>query len=266
MLYFIGTPIGNLEDMSPRAVKTLKEVDIIACEDTRHSLPLLNKFDIKKQLISYHKFNEKKQAEYIISELLKGKSVAVISDAGMPVVSDPGNVLTELLTENDIEYTVIPGPSAFICALVLSGLDASKFSFIGFIPEKKKDRNELLNDLKYRAETLVFYSAPHDVNRDLQDLYTVFGRRKVACVKEITKMHEKAYRFYLGDEYIENPKGEFVIVVEGSSEVEEKFDLTIEEHVNLYISRGMSKKDALKKVSEERGIPKNQLYKLTIND
>ena len=266
MLYFVGTPIGNLEDMTFRAIKTLKEVDLIACEDTRHSLPLLNKFEIKKPLIAYHKFNEKKQAEYIVSELKNGKNIAVITDAGMPVISDPGNALITALIENKLEYTVIPGPSAFVCALILSGLDASKFTFIGFLPEKKKERNELLKSLKSVKETLIFYSAPHDVNEYLSDLYSAFGSRKVACVKEITKLHESVYRFNLGESEIENAKGEFVIVVEGATEEVENFLLSEEEHVNLYISRGLSKKEAIKKVSEERGISKNSLYKYTTNN
>ncbi len=267
MLYFVATPIGNLDDMSYRAVETLKNVDLIACEDTRHSLTLLNKYDIKKPLVAYHKFNEKSKAEEIISELESGKNIAVISDAGMPVISDPGNVLSVLLRERNIDYTVIPGASACLSALILSGLNADRFTFIGFMPEKKKDRETLLKKYKNAEESLIFYSAPHDINDDLKDLYKAFGSRKVSAVKEITKIHETVYTFNLKNAYIEEPKGEFVIVVEGAKEVETgKQLLTEKEHIDLYLSRGYSKKDAIKKVAEERGVSKNSLYKYTIED
>ena len=267
MLYFIATPIGNLNDISLRAIETLKSVDIIACEDTRHSLKLLNAFDIKKPLVAYHKFNEKKQAETLIEELKSGKNIAIISDAGTPVISDPGNVLTKMLADENIEYTVIPGATAFVSALILSGLDASRFTFIGFLPEKTKDREALLKEYKNAKETLIFYSAPHDVNNDLKSLYNAFGDRKASAVKEITKMHETVYRFSLENAYIEEPKGEFVLLVEGASEVENFSNLlTEEEHIKLYISRGLSKKEAIKKVAEERGISKNSLYKYTIEN
>lgn len=267
MLYFIATPIGNLSDISLRALETLKSVDLIACEDTRHSLKLLSHFEIKKPLIAYHKFNEKKQAETLIEELKNGKNIAVISDAGTPVISDPGNVLTKMLCEEGIEYTVIPGATAFVSALILSGLDASRFTFIGFLPEKTKDRENLLKQYKNNSETLIFYSAPHDVNNDLKTLYSVLGDRQVALVKEITKMHETTYRFTLSNAKIEEPKGEFVIVVDGAKETANEFNsLTEKEHIDLYLSRGLSKKEAIKKVAEERGVSKNSLYKYTIED
>lgn len=267
MLYFIATPIGNLSDISFRAIETLKSVDLIACEDTRHSLKLLSHFEIKKPLVAYHKFNEKKQVETLIEELKKGKNIAVISDAGTPVISDPGNVLTKMLRDEGVEYTVIPGATAFVSALILSGLDASRFTFIGFLPEKTKDRENLLKQYKKNTETLIFYSAPHDVNNDLKTLYSVLGDREVACVKEITKMHERTYRFNLSSAYIEEPKGEFVILVEGATEIASEFStLSEKEHIDLYLSRGLSKKEAIKKVAEERGVSKNSLYKYTIED
>ncbi len=267
MLYFVGTPIGNMSDISKRALETLSSVDVICCEDTRHSLKLLNFYNIKKQLISFHKFNEAKEVEAIISLLNEGKNIAVISDAGMPIISDPGNILSKTLRERSIDYTVIPSGTAFVSALILSGLNAERFTFIGFLPEKKKDREKLLKERKNYTETLIFYSAPHDINKDLKDLCNVLGDRKVAVVKEITKIHESVYISTLNNANIEEPKGEYVIVVEGSKEIEEdKFSLlSIEEHINLYISRGMSKKDALKQVAKERGISKNELYKYTIN-
>lgn len=267
MLYFIATPIGNLKDITYRAVETLKEVDLIACEDTRHSLKLLDFYGIKKPLISYHKFNERERAEELIRELESGKNVAVISDAGSPVISDPGNVLTAILRERGIEYTVIPGATAFVPALILSGLDASSFTFIGFLPEKQKERDKILDRYISSKETLIFYSAPHDVNKDLKYLYQKLGNRRVSAVKEITKIHETTYSFSLENAYIEEPKGEFVIVVEGSlEEVQKSFNLTEKEHIELYIGRGMSKKEALKKVAEERGVSKNSLYKYTVEE
>lgn len=267
MLYFVATPIGNLGDISYRGIETLKSVDLIGCEDTRHSIHLLEYYDIKKPLFSYHKFNEKEVSEKIIQQLQEGKSIAIISDAGTPAISDPGNVLTKILMEKGIEYTVIPGASACISALVLSGLDTSRFTFIGFLPEKKGDRDKLIKEYKNVSSTLIFHSAPQDVNKDIKDLYNILGDRKCSVVKEITKIHETVYHINLKDGEIDNPKGEFVLVVEGNLGEEEKgFFLTEKEHIDLYISRGMSKKEAIKKVAEERGVSKNSLYKYTIND
>ncbi len=267
MLYFVATPIGNLDDMTIRGIEVLKSVDIIACEDTRHSLKLLNHFNIKKQLVAFHKFNEKKEVEVLIKELESGKNVAVISDAGMPVISDPGNELSKVLTERCIEFTVVPGASAGISALLLSGLDASRFTFIGFLPEKNKDRISLLNEYKNLSSTLIFYSAPHDINKDLKDIFSVLGDRKVSAVKEITKIHERVYHLSMENQEIEEPKGEFVIVVEGAKELSFDYEvMTEEEHINLYLKRGMSKKEAISKVAKERGVSKNSLYKYTIND
>ncbi len=268
MLYFVGTPIGNMADISFRAIETLQSVDIICCEDTRHSLKLLNHYNIKKQLISFHKFNEVKETESIINLLNEGKNIAIITDAGMPIISDPGNILSKTLRERGIDYTVIAGGTAFVSALILSGLGADRFTFIGFMPEKKKDRESLLKEHKLYKETLIFYSAPHDINKDLLDLYEVLGDRKVSVVKEISKIHESAYITTLKNAKIEDAKGEYVIIVEGCQEIEEdKFSLlTIEEHIALYVSRGMTKKDALKAVAKERGLSKNALYKYTIEN
>lgn len=265
MLYFISTPIGNLGDISYRAVKTLEEVDVILCEDTRHSIKLLDHYGIKKPLISYHKYNEKERLEEIYEMLVSGKNVAVISDAGTPVISDPGNVLTAFLRERGVEYTVIPGATAFAPALILSGLSADKFTFIGFLPEKTKDKDLLLKDFQDVKSTLIFYSAPHDINKDLLYLYEKLGDRKVAVVKEITKLHETTFIGTLKSLQIENPKGEFVIVVEGNLK-EKQFPLNELEHINLYISKGYSKKDAIKIVANERGVNKNSLYKYTIEN
>ena len=265
MLYFVSTPIGNLKDISYRAVETLKEVDVILCEDTRHSLKLLEHYGIKKPLISYHKYNEKERLEEIYDMITSGKNIAVISDAGTPVISDPGNVLTAFLREKAVDYTVIPGATAFAPALILSGLSAGNFTFIGFLPEKLKDKDALLKDYQEIKSTLIFYSAPHDVNKDIEYLYKKLGNRKVSVVKEITKMHETTYVGNLESLQIENPKGEFVIVVEGCTE-KKQFALSEKEHIELYLNKGLSKKEAIKKVAEERGVPKNSLYKYTIED
>lgn len=266
MLYFISTPIGNLKDISYRAVETLKEVDVILCEDTRHSLKLLDFYGIKKQLISYHKFNEKERIDEIISMLKNGKTVAVISDAGTPVISDPGNVLSKALKEENLEFTTIPGATAFVPALILSGLDAKRFTFIGFLPEKAKDKELLLKPFLNAKETLIFYSAPHDVNKDLRSLFEFLGDREVSAVKEITKIHETVYKGSLSSIEIDNPKGEFVIIVAGAKESKQEFLLSEKEHIDLYLSRGYSKKDAIKEVAKERGVNKNALYKYTIED
>ena len=264
MLYFVGTPIGNLKDISLRALEVLKSVDEIACEDTRHSLGLLNAYQIKKPLFAYHKFNEKEAGEKIVEKLKSGKDIAVISDAGMPAISDPGNVLVTLLIENNLEFTVVPGACAFVSALVLSGLDSSKFCFLGFLPEKTSQRKEFLQKYANLDMTLIFYSAPHDIKKDIQSIYSVFGSRRAVAVKEITKMFEKAERFSLEQGLTQEPKGEYVLLVEGASNQNENLSLSEKEHIELYLSQGMDKKEALKKVAKERGVSKSSLYKHTI--
>ncbi|MBQ3046695.1 MAG: 16S rRNA (cytidine(1402)-2'-O)-methyltransferase [Clostridia bacterium] len=265
MLYFVATPIGNLKDISLRALEVLKSVDEIACEDTRHSLGLLNAYEIKKPLFAYHKFNEKEISEKIIDKLKSGKSIAVITDAGMPIVSDPGSVLVDKLIENDLEFTVIPGACAFVSALVLAGLDSSKFCFLGFMPDKSSERKAFLEKYKDLDLTLIFYSAPHDVKKDLESIYSVFGDRKAVAVKEITKLHERAERFNLSEGLPTEPKGEYVILIEGGTKQNQNLNLTEKEHIELYIKQGMDKKDALKAVAKERGVSKSSLYKYTID-
>lgn len=265
MLYLVATPIGNLKDISYRAVETLSSVDEIWCEDTRHSLTLLSNYGIKKPLYAYHKFNEKEATEKIISKLESGKNIAVITDAGMPVISDPGNVLVKEVKEKRLDYTVIPGASAGITALVLSGLDASKFCFLGFLPEKNGERNGFLQKYKDLDATLIFYSAPHDVQKDAESLYQNFGERKCIAVKEITKLHESVIEFNLKDGFDGDVKGEYVLLVEGNKNLNPYLDLTEEEHINKYLLLGMDKKEALKKVAKERGVSKSSLYKYTID-
>ena len=264
MLYFVGTPIGNLKDMSFRAIEVLKEVDEIACEDTRHSLVLLNHYDIKKPLFSCHKFNEKESGEKIIEKLKAGKNIALITDAGMPVISDPGNILAQMLIDNGLEFTVVPGACAFVSALILSGLDSSRFCFLGFMPQKSGERREFLEKYKNLDLTLLFYSAPHDVKKDIESIYSVFGDRVAVAVKEITKMHERAERFNLKDGLSSEPKGEYVLVVSGAENQSDLLNLTEKEHIEYYINQGLDKKEALKKVAKERGVSKSTLYKYTI--
>jgi 16S rRNA (cytidine1402-2'-O)-methyltransferase len=266
MLYFIATPIGNLKDMSYRAVEVLNTVDEIACEDTRHSLTLLNAYGIKKPLFSYHKFNEREVGEKIIEKLKSGINIAVISDAGTPSISDPGFVLTEMLVENGLDFTVIPGACAFVNALVLSGLDSSKFCFLGFMPEKNSDRKEFLERYKSLDMTLIFYSAPHNIKKDIESLYSVYGERTAVAVKEITKLHERVERFNLKDGLPSEPKGEFVLLVEKCNETNPLLALSEEEHIKRYLEQGLDKKDALKRVAKERGVSKSELYKYTVND
>lgn len=267
MLYFVATPIGNLKDISLRALETLQSVDIIACEDTRNSLKLLNHYDIHKKLIAYHKFNEKEQSDKIIELLNDGNNVAVISDAGMPIISDPGQTLIEKLKDNNLEYTIIPGANAGLCALILSGLDASRFTFVGFLPDDKKQRYALLNDIKNYKTTLVFYVAPHDVNKTIPILYKELGARKASLVGEITKLHEKCFSFELSENFEMENKGEYVLVVEGNTSIEENDfeNMSIKEHLLYYINLGEDKSFAIKKVAKLRGLNKNEVYQVAIN-
>ncbi len=267
MLYFVSTPVGNLKDISLRALEVLNSVDLIACEDTRTSLKLLNHYEIKKPLVSYHKFNEKSSGERLINDLRSGKNIALITDAGTPVISDPGNVLAKMLIDEGIEYTVIPGATAFVPALILSGLDASRFCFIGFLPEKKREVSELLAKYKHLDLTLIFYCAPHDIKKTVEILYENLGERQAVAVKEITKLHESCQRFNLKDGYPEeNPRGEFVIVVEGGTlEENPNLSLGIKEHIALYVSQGMSNMDAVKAVAKERKLPKSEVYKYSLD-
>ncbi len=267
MLYFVATPIGNLKDISYRAIEVLNSVDVIACEDTRNSLKLLNYYNIHKKLIAYHKYNEENSSEGIIALLNEGKDVAIISDAGMPVISDPGETIIKKLRENNIDYTVIPGANAGLCALILSGLDAGRFTFVGFLPDDKKMRENLLAEIKDYKTTLLFYVAPHDVISVCEKLYNVLGKRKAVLVNEITKMYEKTFNFNLGDEINFEPKGEYVLVVEGSKKIEvnDLKSLSIKDHLLYYINLGETKADAIKKVAKERGVNKNEVYQVAID-
>lgn len=262
MIYFCATPIGNIEDISLRAIETLKSVDIIACEDTRVSLKLLNKYDIKKKLISYHKFNEAQVSEEII-KLARENDIAIISDAGMPVISDPGEVLIKKLIEEEIEFTVVPGANAGLSALLLSGLDSEHFLFYGFLEQKASARKKELESLKDFPFTLIFYESPHRIKSMLEDLLDIFGDRQISVSREITKLFEETkrgkVREILASEIKE--KGEFVIVVD---KAEEKEEVNIQEILRDRINSGMKKSQAVKEVAKEYNISKNELYKMSL--
>ena len=261
MLYFVSTPIGNLDDISFRAINTLKSCDIIACEDTRHSKILLDHYEIKAKTIAYHKFNENNSADGIIALLNEGKNVAVISDAGMPVISDPGNILAKKLHENNIKYTIIPGANAGLSALVLSGFDATQFAFFGFLSEKNKELKNQLNDIKNFNGTKILYSSKYNLNKDLQSLYSALGEVKVAIVSEITKINEKVEFVTLPFTY-ENPKGEFVLVVKQKET--EAIEVTDEMLLNEMqeLLKENDKQTTFKILKEKYNLTKSYIYNL----
>lgn len=261
-VYFVATPIGNLGEITYRAVETLKSVDVIYCEDTRHSLQLLKAYDISKPLRAYHKFNERGSVDGIIAELKLGRVIAVISDAGMPCVSDPGNILVNALINNGIEYTFVSGASALINAFGLSGFDAP-FTFVGFLPEKTVDKDNLMESV-VSSSTLIFYSSVHNVEADLDYLFGKLGARKVCVVREISKMFEQTQFGILGEITLPNVKGEFVILVDKSQEVCPLNALTVDEHIAYYVKNGLQKMDAIKQVAKDRNVSKNEIYKLTL--
>lgn len=270
-LYLCATPIGNLSDVSTRFIKTLELVDIIAAEDTRVTLKLLNHFNIKKQLTSYHEHNKHEKGEYLVSLLKEGKNVALVSDAGTPAISDPGEDLVRLCIENDINVTSIPGCVALINALILSGLSTKRFSFEGFLSVNKRHRKEHLKSLANDTHTMIFYEAPHKLPYTLSDMAEVFGmERKIALVRELTKLHEEVLRLTLG-EAIEKfnedkPRGEYVIIIDGCSEEEIKTEeewwseLSVIEHVDRYIEKGINSKDAIKQTALDRNVSKRDIY------
>jgi len=258
MLYIVATPIGNLKEITLYAIETLKNADYILCEDTRTSKILLNHYEIQKPLFSYHKFNEKSEVNKVINDLKKGKEIALISDAGMPGISDPGNILVNACIEEQVEYTVISGASALINAFVMSGF-STPFTFVGFLPNKKSDVKKVLNDLKTYKSTLIFYISPHDIDKEISDIYSVLGNRKAVAVREISKKFEEKIFFELKDGYPGVIKGEFVLIVEGASEITNT-SLTIIEELNLLISSGVDKNEAIKQVAHNRNLKKNDVY------
>lgn len=269
-LYLCATPIGNLGDVSARCLEIFETVDLIAAEDTRRTVQLLNHFGISKPLTSYHEHNKREKGAYIISLLKDGKNVAQVSDAGTPAISDPGEDLVRMCIENDITVTSIPGPVAGINALILSGLPTSRFAFEGFLSVNKRHRKEHLASVKNDTHTLIFYEAPHKLKTTLADMAEVFGgERRIALVRELTKLHEEVIRTTLDgalERYSDSsPRGEYVLVIEGAKEIEDDSaawweEMTITEHVEKYIDEGLSSKDAVKKAAADRNVSKREVY------
>ena len=266
-LYLVATPIGNLEDITLRALNVLKEVDIIAAEDTRHTLGLLNHFEIKKPLISYYKEIEKTKSNQLIKELHEGKNIAVVSDAGTPGISDPGEEVVNKAIEEGIEIIPIPGACAFVNALIASGFSTKEFSFIGFLPVNKKEKKDKLESIKNETRTLIFYEAPHKMKATLESLLEVLGNRRIVLARELTKIHEEFIRSTIEDVLEkEEYKGEFVILIEGSDISKEEIELknlnemTLEEHYQKYEQEGLSKKDIIKRIAKDRNVNKNEIY------
>ena len=274
VLYLVATPIGNLADLSERAVKVLSEVDFIAAEDTRNTAKLLSYLGISKPMVSYFQHNRTERGEVICDRLKEGQSCALVTDAGTPAISDPGEDLVRLCAEKDIRVTFVPGACAAIAALALSGLFTGRFAFEGFVSGAKGERKKRLSELKDEERTLIFYEAPHHLVNTLDDFYEAFGNRKIALCRELTKLNEEIIRTTLSDAlafYTENePRGEYVLVVGGAekqSGAEFWTELDEREHVAYYIeTRGMSKNDAIKAAARDRGVHKNEVYKKLIND
>ena len=268
-LYLVATPIGNLEDITLRALRILKEVDIIAAEDTRNTLKLLNHFEIKKPMISNHRHNEDDREDVLINKLKEGKNIAVVSDAGTPGISDPGEVIVKKTIEENIQVIPIPGACAAINALIASGLDTKEFTFFGFLPLNKKLRKEKLEEIKNESKTSIIYEAPHKIKDSLKDLKTVIGNRKVVLAREITKIHEEFIRGNIDDiiDKCDDLKGEMILLIEaGEKEILENVlnNLSLEEHYNVYEKQGLDKKEIIKKIAKDRGVNKNEIYKYFI--
>lgn len=270
-LYLCATPIGNLGDMTPRVVETLKEVDIIAAEDTRNSIRLLNHFEIKTSMTSYHEYNKVEKADYLVEQLMQDKNVALITDAGTPAISDPGEVLVQKCMQAGITVTSLPGAAACITALTLSGLSTRRFCFEGFLPSDKKEKAEILEELQEESRTIILYEAPHHLVRTLKELQEAMGNRKVTLCRELTKKFETILPTTLEDALAlyeqEEPRGEYVLVIEGKSRQEKKEKerqawqaMSIEEHMAYYEKEGMDKKSAMKQAAKDRGVTKREIY------
>ena len=276
-LYLCATPIGNLDDITFRVLETLKNVDVSAAEDTRNSIKLLNRFEIKTPMTSYHEFNKYDKGRQLIEQLLEGKNIAVITDAGMPGISDPGEELVKMAYEAGVPVTVLPGACACVTALTLSGLPTRRFCFEAFLPTDKKERKDVLVELVDETRTIVLYEAPHRLVKTLAELMEALGDRRLTICRELTKKHEEAFRttfsealtFYETTE----PKGECVLVIEGAdreelrrAEQESFAELSLEEHMERYLSQGMSKKDAMKAVAADRGVSKREIYAMLLEE
>ena len=270
-LYLCATPIGNLSDMTFRVIEVLKSVDLIAAEDTRNTIKLLNHFEIKTPMTSYHEYNKIDKGHYLVGQLLEGKNIALITDAGTPGISDPGEELVAMCYESGIEVTSLPGAAACITALTLSGLSTRRFAFEAFLPADKKEKKKVLQELVNETRTLILYEAPHRLVRTLEELYQVLGDRRITVCRELTKKHETAFRTTLSQAlewYTQNePKGECVLVVEGKDrkkleqEEQKKWEeMSLEEHMEYYVQQGIDRKEAMKQVAKDRGISKRDVY------
>ena len=270
-LFLCATPIGNLGDMTPRVVETLQNVDVIAAEDTRNSIKLLNHFDIHTPMTSYHEYNKVEKAKQLVGQLLNGQNIALITDAGTPAISDPGEVLVQMCHEQGITVTSLPGPAACITALTLSGLSTRRFCFEGFLPSDKKEKRAVLEELKQESRTMILYEAPHHLVKTLEELYEIVGERRITLCRELTKKFEtvmpttleRALEYYKTEE----PRGEYVLVLEGKSHEEKRQEeiaawenMSIEEHMAYYEQQGMDSKAAMKQVAKDRGVGKREIY------
>lgn len=276
-LYLCATPIGNLEDMTFRAVRILKEVDLIAAEDTRNSMKLLNHFEIRTKMTSYHEYNKIEKARYLVEKMQQGQNVAVITDAGTPGISDPGEELVRQCHEAGIQVTSVPGACAAVSALIISGRPTRRFAFEAFLPADKKERKQILSSLEQETRTMILYEAPHRLRKTLEELLEVLGNRRLTICKELTKRHENTFLTTIQEaiEYyrIQEPRGEYVLVMEGKSfqdlkkESQEEFlQYSIQEHMQIYLSGGMDKKQAMKQVAKDRGISKRDVYQALLEE
>ena len=269
-LYIVATPIGNLEDITLRAIKVLKNVDLIAAEDTRHTLKLLNHLQISKPLISYHRHNEEMRVDLLIEKLKDRKNIALVSDAGTPGICDPGEEIVGKCIENGIEIVPIPGACAIINALVCSGLDTKEFIFIGFLPLNKKLRKNKLDEIANATKTIIFYEAPHKLKETLGDLKEIVGERKIVLARELTKIHEEFIRGDINDiiSKVDDLKGEMVILIEKAEKNNSEFDfnnISLEEHYKIYEQQGLDKKEIIKRIAKDRNVKKNEIYKQFLN-
>ena len=269
ILYLVATPIGNLSDITYRAVETLKNVDLIAAEDTRHTLKLLNHYQISKPLVSYYRHNEDVKSERLIEELLNGKNIALVSDAGTPGISDPGEELIKEAIKNNVKIVPIPGACAFVNALIISGLNTKSFCFYGFLPMNKKNRKEKLEEISKENKTVILYEAPHKIKNTLEDLYSVLGDINCVIARELTKIHEECTRGTLRAmiEKFEQPKGEFVIMLDLNSNIKEKEEtnLTVDELYEMYLKQGLDKREIIKKIAKDKKVAKNEIYQYFID-
>ncbi len=276
-LYLCATPIGNLGDITKRVTEALENADVIAAEDTRNTLKLLNHLNIQGKLTSYHEHNKYDKAETLVRELLEGKNVALVTDAGTPAISDPGEVLVKRCIDAGIPVTSLPGATAFVTALTLSGLSAGRFVFEGFLPSDRKQRAKILEELKSETRTIIIYEAPHHLKETLKILFESLGNRRIALCRELTKLHEEVLHLDLKGTaaYYEDtePKGEFVLVIEGAdpSQIEQEVlkkweDMPLSEHMEIYLASGMDKKEAMKNVARDRGVSKRDIYNLLLKE